>query len=286
MTVAIALRVHDGVVLASDSVSTISNGPQVLNTYSNANKIFNLRKGLPVGAITWGVGSLGGASIETLAKDFRQRLTLGTPDHACVRPGDTYTIGDIAERLARFIYDEHYEPAFRTVQQDQRPALGFFVAGYSHGGTTAEVFHLEFGPHGTITNPVPAPMGVSLTWAGSGGAALSRLVNGFAPELPALVGRLLNLQPQQVGQLQASLVGLGAPMVLAAMPLQDTIDLAEWLVGVSSQYSRFCVGPATVGGPAEVAAISKHEDFKWIRRKHYFRAELNPPMSGTERGIT
>lgn len=33
---------------------------------------------------------------------------------------------------------------------------------------------------------------------------------------------------------------------------------------------------ATVGGPIDVAIISKGDGFIWIKRKHYFKKELNP----------
>ncbi len=32
----------------------------------------------------------------------------------------------------------------------------------------------------------------------------------------------------------------------------------------------------TVGGPIDVAVISKGDGFIWIKRKHYFSPELNP----------
>jgi len=32
----------------------------------------------------------------------------------------------------------------------------------------------------------------------------------------------------------------------------------------------------TVGGPIDVAVISKGDGFIWIKRKHYLRPELNP----------
>lgn len=34
-------------------------------------------------------------------------------------------------------------------------------------------------------------------------------------------------------------------------------------------------GANTVGGPIELAAITKHEGFKWVTRKHYFDEQLN-----------
>lgn len=68
---------------------------------------------------------------------------------------------------------------------------------------------------------------------------------------------------------------LKAPLVFAPMPIQDTIDLAEWLVQTAIMYSRFSPGAPVVGGPIESAAITKHEGFKWIRRKHYFHRDFN-----------
>jgi len=53
MTVALTLKVNDGIVLAADSASTLiaaaGGTPSVVNVYNNANKLFNLRKGFPVG---------------------------------------------------------------------------------------------------------------------------------------------------------------------------------------------------------------------------------------------
>ena len=69
MTIAIAVQVHDGLVLASDSASTLIDTTKpapdnIINVYNNANKIFNLRKGLSIGGMTYGAGSLG--SLELL----------------------------------------------------------------------------------------------------------------------------------------------------------------------------------------------------------------------------
>jgi hypothetical protein len=74
MAIAISLKVNDGLVLAADSASTIigyteeGDPTNVVNVYNNANKIANLRKGLPIGVVTWGSGSIGPASISTLIK--------------------------------------------------------------------------------------------------------------------------------------------------------------------------------------------------------------------------
>ena len=61
MTIAVSVRVNDGVVLAADSATTLigpgsPDGGRVLNVYNNANKVFNLLKGAPIGLMTWGLG--------------------------------------------------------------------------------------------------------------------------------------------------------------------------------------------------------------------------------------
>jgi hypothetical protein len=87
MTIAISVKVHNGLVLAADSASAISATgpgapPGVLNVYNNANKITNLCKERPIGATTWGASSIGKASMSTLFKDLRRRLMDCDPSHA------------------------------------------------------------------------------------------------------------------------------------------------------------------------------------------------------------
>jgi hypothetical protein len=101
MTIAISLKVNDGLVLAADSASTIVSQSEegetnVVNVYNHANKIANLRKGLPIGAVTWGSGSIGAASISTLLKDLRRRFTDDGEWHL---DQGAYTIEEAANRL-------------------------------------------------------------------------------------------------------------------------------------------------------------------------------------------
>ncbi len=153
MTIALSLKVNDGVILAADSASTMlaldAEGRPlgVENVYANANKVFNLRKGLPIGAVTWGLGSIGVASVETLMKDFRAMLTVG--DRA-LDPGN-YTIEQVAQAFYQFVYQDRYVAAFDA--QAQKPAMGFIVAGYSSGEGMAEDFLIEVAEGGWCAGP-------------------------------------------------------------------------------------------------------------------------------------
>jgi hypothetical protein len=59
------------------------------------------------------------------------------------------------------------------------------------------------------------------------------------------------------------------------MPKPELAKMAEALVELTSIKRRVTRGMETVGGPIDVAVISQSEGFVWIRRKHYFPAELN-----------
>jgi hypothetical protein len=68
------------------------------------------------------------------------------------------------------------------------------------------------------------------------------------------------------------------PLVHPTMPIQDAIDLVQYLIEVTVGFVRFAPGNATVARPIDVAAITLHEGFRWVSRKHYFTTELNPPV--------
>jgi hypothetical protein len=62
----------------------------------------------------------------------------------------------------------------------------------------------------------------------------------------------------------------------AVHPVSDLAALAKSLVELQSLKERVTRDSESVGGPIDVAVISKHDGFVWIERKHYFRPELNP----------
>lgn len=69
-----------------------------------------------------------------------------------------------------------------------------------------------------------------------------------------------------------------------ASPLLDTIEImpkeelaviAETLVNLTSFKRKISSDSETVGGPVDVALITKGDGFIWIKRKHYFDPSLN-----------
>ena len=56
----------------------------------------------------------------------------------------------------------------------------------------------------------------------------------------------------------------------------DAKSVAEALVGITAVERKATRDAGTVGGPIDVALITRSEGFVWIKRKHHFSAELNP----------
>jgi hypothetical protein len=285
MTIAISLKINDGLVLAADSASTVmamvpgQQTANVINVYNNANKIFNLYKGLPIGAITWGGGAIGAASIATIVKDLRDRFSgKNAPDQSWIIAKDKYTIEHVAKQFRSFVYEELYQPAMKDAPGPPYPEIGFIVAGYSTGGHTPEEYSININADGSCGEPVLMRKAaeVGATWAGQP-EALNRLLMGHGSDLSKILQNSLGVPAEQIGAVMGVIQqSLQIPVIVAPMPLQDAIDLAEFMVETTIKYTRFIPGPSTVGGPIEIAAISKHEGFRWVRRKYYFPLDLNP----------
>ena len=149
------------------------------NVYNNANKIANLFKGRPIGCVTFGSGSIGNASISTLLKDFRTKLS----DPQYFEPNN-YTMESVATQLVQFLETENKkQPAGAP-----RPTLGIFLGGYSTGSRLGERWALSVAD-GKAQSPKRLHQleEVGINWGGEGGEAISRLILGYGGALPNIV---------------------------------------------------------------------------------------------------
>lgn len=118
-------------------------------------------------------------------------------------------------------------------------------------------------------------------------------------EVPApLVSELDGLNPRDAKRLEASLkaklsrvyteVSEGMTQyqqsnhvdpvldMVSHMPKEELASLAGALVSLTSLKRKVTMVTESVGGPVDVAVLSKGDGFVWIRRKHYFDQSLNP----------
>jgi hypothetical protein len=64
--------------------------------------------------------------------------------------------------------------------------------------------------------------------------------------------------------------------MVASLPKDELGGMAESLVNLTKFKRRISRQQETVGGPIDVAVITKGDGFVWTKRKHYFKPELNP----------
>jgi len=141
MTIIVTIKVTDGIVLASDSAATFfDQDGTTIKVYNNANKVFNLVKGLPIGAMTFGNGNIGSASIATISKDLRRHFNdENSPyhfDHA------NYSIAEVAD-LARRYFNEKMSAAYP--QGAENYYMEYWICGYGAKDESAQVLPLIVG---------------------------------------------------------------------------------------------------------------------------------------------
>jgi hypothetical protein len=287
VTVALYVKVFDGIVLATDSATTLSRKGflgigKTDQVYNNADKIFHLHREIPIAAMTWGLGVVGPASISSLSKSFRLGLMGRDPGYAD-GPIDvtSYTVEDIAQRASRM-----FRQAANGAGLSKWPSeLGYLVAGISSDRAQAESWLLRFT--GKELEPQPELVLSENQYGFRAYAqpeAVNRLFNGYDDRLAEMMFMSAVQEAQKQGQpadvakaqVEKVLAGFHLDPVQEGMPLPDAIALARFMVETTEGYARYRIGPDTVGGPVEVASISPHEGFKWISRKHYYSPALNP----------
>jgi hypothetical protein len=265
VTIIVSVKINDGVVMASDSASTFTN----TQVYEHAEKIVNLVKGLPIGVMATGDGGIGSESLATLLKDLRKRLA-APRDDIYVDPS-SYTMEDVAHRLHDFLFTGKSLPAGATAQITLR------VCGYSAGRPLPEVWQVLLDGATSYEVSLIHPEGeFGVNWDGQYDA-LSRLILG-APTNFEQVATAWGMRPEDARNLGVAVrQQCHETLAIPTMPIQDAIELARYLVEVAIGFTKFSImkQPKTVGGSIEIAAITKHEGFRWVQRKHFLSAALN-----------
>lgn len=257
MTILVSIKINDGIVMAADSASSFESGM----VYHHAHKIRNIVEGIPVGVMVAGSGGIGNESVDTLLKDLGVRLRgddARYPDWK-LDPRD-YTVEQVALRVRQFLFEEKVRAYAGSVSSQIR------LCGYSAGRPLAEAWDVLLSHTGC-----PPPVCVQREedfgprWAGDG-EALDRLVLGVSSRFAGLAEEQGIVSPQGQDVRSGVAPALYELLFLEAMPLSDAAELAQFLVETTIGFIRFSVSrQKTVGGPVEIAAISKHEGFHWIK---------------------
>lgn len=109
------------------------------------------------------------------------------------------------------------------------------------------------------------------------------LITQIGASNPDLVSRIQNINVQEIVNqqmqnfLETKRIKYIEPLMNAVGTLakEDLAEMAESLIYLTYLKRRITFAEESVGGPVDVAIISKTDGFIWIKRKHYFSPELN-----------
>ena len=181
----------------------------------------------------------------------------------------TYTLRDVAIRLRSFLFEEKVKAYSGSVWTRVR------ICGYSAGRPLAEVWEvLLLGPDSPAPTQVQGEQEFGIRWDGEY-EALSRLIFGLGTNFDEAAAKS-GLSREQAADLRGKLAPeLFELLFVEAMPIQDAVDLARFLVEATISFVKFAVArPKTVGGPIGIAAITKHEGFRWFQRPRELAWEI------------
>lgn len=168
---------------------------------------------------------------------------------------------DIARSLGQF-----YLTQWNTIgtSPDAEPII-FLVAGFDKDEPYGRVFQVSVPTAIEPEEYWPNDFGVRYTgdWVLADG-----IINGIDPRALNLAKEELSLWDNQVKRLKERWAKELAPNIpYRFLPLQDCVDLATFLVTMTAVVQSWTVGGRSVGGPVDVATITRTQGFQAIRQK-------------------
>ena len=267
MSLAIAFKGPEGIVLAADSRVTLNAQlpPNVIlpSTFDNATKLLKVTGQDFVGVVTYGLGAIGEREPRT-AHSFMPEFEAELAQADLNRLG----VDDFASRLSDFFmrqWSSTMPGSFRG------PDMVFLIGGYDVGSPYGRV--LELGIPGR-PNPREWNAGATfgVTWGGQR-EFTDRLLQGFDNQLIGITQAKLGLADKQVKELDEELrEKLSARIPYQFLPLQDCVDLAIFLIRTTIKIQTWSVSVRGVGGAIDVATITRTEGLKAVQQK-FIRGE-------------
>lgn len=270
LSLGIVIKGPEGLVLAADSRITLiaqsqpnTQTPLWQVNYDNAQKV--LQFGDPhsyVGAVTYGEGAIGLRSAYSLIPELEATL-----------PQTRIPVDQFAQLMSTFFMTQWATAALPTPPAYQGPGMTFVVGGFNTGEAYGRVyvFVIPTAPIPVENHPAPD---FGITWGGQR-EFVDRLVQGFDGRVIDLARSMFNLTPQQVSQYAQALGPLQMGLPIQTLPLQNCIDLAIFFIRTTISAQNLSVGIRGVGGPIDVATITRIRGLRFIQQKQLRGEEMH-----------
>lgn len=261
MSLGIAFKGPEGIVLAADSRVTLTGQKQVASqvlilpaTFDNATKLLRASGHKYVGAVTYGQGAIGQREPRTAHSymlEFENELK-----------GERLPVEDFAKKLSAFFMKRW---SLEMPKDYKGPDMVFLVGGYDDGATYGRIFEVSVP---SMLDPKEHNAGTfGVVWGGQQ-QFTERLIHGFDNRVLTILQKSFNLSEDQMAGLDDKLKAeLSLSIPYPFLPLQDCVDLAIFLIRTTMTIQTWLVDVRGVGGAIDVATITRTEGFKPIQQK-------------------
>ena len=254
MSLGIAIKGPEGIVLASDSRATIVVHRDDKTTYEvhfdNASKLFRFSGNHRyVGAVSYGNALVGGRLLHGWLPEFEAEQLSGE------------------ERLSVQTYTELLAAFFKKVRKgDDDSSFTMLVGGYDPEKAYGRVFQLKV-PGDTLQEMNPGDESFGMSWGGQLEVA-STLIHGYHPAILKILAQQHDLSDAQLQRFQAAckeITELRIPYHV--LPLQDSVDLAILIVETTISVQSLSLSQRGVGGVIEVVTITRMKGVTDVQRR-------------------
>lgn len=262
MSLGVVIKGPEGVVLACDSRVTLTaerqGEPPILVNYDNATKMLSFNEPHNYfGVVTYGVAVIGLRTAHSFIPELQQTKLDGK---------ERLTILEYANIVSEF-YLSQWQKAMPGDYSGQ--PMVFIVGGYDPGQAYSKVYLISLpnNPEPIERNPGEANFGI--TWGGQLEIA-SRLLHGYDPRLLSIVKEEYSLSDEQLNAFEIKLQNnLEFSIPYQVLPLQDCVDLANFMIKTTIIGQSLSIGIRGVGGPIDLAVVTKTEGLKVYSEEDY-----------------
>lgn len=263
MTIGIAIKGPEGLVLAAESRVTLTGGSgrnKFPVFFDNATKVLPFsRPHNYIGAVTYGLGTLGLRTAASFLPEFEQGLS-----------GDRISVLDFANLLKTFFIDQ-WNVLPKKIRDRTRGPMVFIVAGFNDGEPHGRIYeiHIPKMSDTTLENPNEhhaSPDKFGITWGGQR-LHIDRLIRGYDAKILEKIKTTLGLEDEQIAQLEKPLSEFQLKIPMQFLALQDCIDLSLFFIKTTMEAQRLTLSLRGCGGPIDVATITRSHGFKFVQEK-------------------
>lgn len=276
MTICVSVRVSEGLVLAADSMATVegeySDGSNhqkgILKTFPNARKLSQL-KDYPIGILSWGSYTIGNRTVDSLIREYEHKLSSLTEEKDKRRlrriqgaeelEDFSFSVHALSDGLRKHIIEYIHK---NKIDKTSFPA-GLMIGGYSSKQFFPEQWIIQF-PENKIVKARNDDSPCGANWFGITDSIV-RFHWGRDDKAAKMIAERFKIDKDEVLE---TLNQLQYPTLFDAMPLQEAIDYANFLVNLAIGRARFVIGAPVVGGDVDIVAITPN-DFRWVKRKEW-----------------